>query len=284
MNVLLVAPDSDFPHVDAEIQAVANALHPIMLLGDNATSSALLTALESPFDLIWFAAHGNSDGIQLADGPLQRETLTQFLRGQDAAIFLNTCESLSVALDIYDELAAKLICTIRSVADLVAYHTGALLARYLGDGKSLREAYNLAKPGRNRQFLYLNGDISGHTDRMDDLLIEMRRGNGALQQRINEVERQLNERMNGIEVDLGSRFDRLIEDLRSNYQLKLRRGNLLRLGIGCTLFTISIWLFYSDVRRALEINVVVAGILAMVLLPASAYLFVSGIGFSFEGE
>lgn len=291
LKTLLIAPDGDLANVDAEIAAVTSALHCTVLRGSEATGRAVRDALNETWDLVWFAAHGVPGGIVLYGGEIMpADELIPCLRGNVlVGLYLNTCQSLKMAVTIRHEIRAPIICTLIDVPDHLAYATGALLARMLARGHDLKQAFQLSEPAGERKYLYLNGDVHGNTDRLDDLLVQLHQATNHLSRRIEEsmaelesTEQRMNVRIDKIEHDIGRRFDEMSDDLRSNYQLRLMRGNATKWTLGFFLFTISVWLFYSDVRAALEINAITAGILAMVLLPTSAWLFMSGMGFSFD--
>lgn len=279
MDVLLVAPTSDLAFVDVEVQAVVNALHPDLLFGSNATVDAVMRAFQAKeYDLAWFACHGTEEGLELADGLLSRENLTQFLRGSSAAIFLNSCNSLGVAIDLHDELDVSVICSIVSVPDEDAYHTGSLMAGHLAAGHELRQAYDLSRPGRNRQFVFLNGSIQMSRHERLDELITMVHG---VARRLDAIEQRFDERITDIEDSFGNSLNGLRHEIRGTYQMRFTRKNTVKWTLGFLIFSINILLFYSDIRHALQISAPASAIIAMMMLPVSAYLFMSGFGFSF---
>ncbi len=158
MNVLLVHPRTDLLLGDSESQDIINSGLPLKVLKGNVTQQDLLRAITSGnFDTIWFVTHGNESGIQLSDGILQTSYLTALVRGRFDNIILNTCSSYLTAQQIQNETEANVIATILSVPDAEAYNTGALLATWLSQGKTLLEAYQLSKPGSNRTYIYLAG-------------------------------------------------------------------------------------------------------------------------------
>lgn len=157
MKVLLVAPHTDLAYRDEEIASVVNTLRPTLLSG-NVVVSSLIEQANKQWDLIWFASHGTKDGILLSDGMLPTAQLTTIIRSSGAqAVFLNTCESLGVALSIHNELQIAFVCTIQAVPDLTAYVTGRSFARQLADTGSVQEAYVRSKPGGNDSYIYLHG-------------------------------------------------------------------------------------------------------------------------------
>lgn len=161
-NVLMVAPQLLDKTMDPlvlakdEIDQVVTMLRPSLLSGSQCTIQGLLNAFASDFDIVWFATHGNEDGIYLNDGLVGSSELTALMRSAGVRlVVLNTCVSRGVALAIYDELQIELVCTIKKLPDRVAFVTATLFARMLTRGFSFREAYEKAKPGKNSTYTFL---------------------------------------------------------------------------------------------------------------------------------
>jgi hypothetical protein len=70
-------------------------------------------------------------------------------------IYLNTCSSFGIASAIQEETDLTVICTINDIDDYLAYRTGSLFARRLAQSDDYRTAFEAAKPGRNRNYVYL---------------------------------------------------------------------------------------------------------------------------------
>lgn len=158
MKTLLIVAPSMLSMASKEIQTVITALDTTPLLGDEATSHNLAQSLaETEYDLLWFIAHGNTDGIELADGLIDNATLTQIMRESRPACFINTCHSIGVAMDLHNEIDSNVICNIDPPQSETAIMNGAVLARNLGKGYSLTKAFDLSKPGRNSTMIHLNG-------------------------------------------------------------------------------------------------------------------------------
>ena len=271
MNVLLIAPGTDLAHVNSEVQSVVNALHPTILLGDGATSDALLKALHpaaehvKQYDLIWFATHGSSTGILLADGVLSAEALTQMLRTQDgAALFLNTCESIFIASRIHNDLSTPIICTISPVNDIDAYRTGALLASNLAGGRTIRDAFDDSKPGNNDEWLYLNDSMRmTRRDRTDDLLAMS----------YDTIQRQ-------------RRMEQQFEDLRnesSGHQPRLTARNARYLAMAMIALFIMLLLGMVQVRSALNLHYEATAIIDLFLIIFFGLLMALAIGIPVGG-
>lgn len=163
MKVLLVSPTTELEYRDEEIAAVVNYLKPTLLSG-NVSVTSLMEHARLQWDLIWIASHGTDKGILLSDGILPISQLTTIVRNSGAkAMFINTCDSLSSALTIHDELGISIVCTVSQVPDLVAYITGESFARHLAAGESVQQAYESSKPGDNKQYIYLHGRKSMST-------------------------------------------------------------------------------------------------------------------------
>jgi len=156
-RVLLVAPTTDLEYRDEEISSVVNSLRPTLLSG-NVDVSDLMEYTNKKWDLIWFASHGTEEGILLSDGILPAAQLSTIVRSSCAdAVFLNTCESLSVAQAINRELGIPLVCTINQTPDREAYITGRTFARNLAESKSVYTAYNRSVSSSDRNYIYLHG-------------------------------------------------------------------------------------------------------------------------------
>lgn len=156
-RTLVIAPTTNLVLVDDEVEAVGNALSANVLRGE-VTAKKVLDKISEGWDIIWFMTHGVSDGIVLSDGPLSASALTTFIRTSGARlVVLNTCESIDVALDIHNELLTNLVCTLRVVPDRDAYFTGKQLAFHLARGKTFSQSYLAAKPGQNKDYLFLVG-------------------------------------------------------------------------------------------------------------------------------
>jgi hypothetical protein len=169
---LVIAPESDLEHADAEIQRVINALHPEVLMGTVTTNNVLDCVQRSdPFDVVWFLGHSGPTGIQLSDGVLSPAHLTQILRPcPPALVVLNSCSSYFIANQLHDDIRCAVICTLIGIPDLDAYITGTSLARALAQGMSVPDAYAASKPSDSRTYMLLNGNarFNGQTE-IDDL-------------------------------------------------------------------------------------------------------------------
>lgn len=153
---LIVAPDTDLEFVKSEVMQVVNQLRAKILQGPEATLHGLLSILSEPFDIIWFATHGDENGVYLTGGLVSTSEITTMVRSVGASLVVfNTCSSRSVALTIYDELRIQFICTVKKLPDRTAFVTATIFARKVASGLSFREAYEAAKPGQNHTYLFL---------------------------------------------------------------------------------------------------------------------------------
>jgi hypothetical protein len=148
-NVALIAPDSNLASVEAEVRDIGVALHPVPLRNGVTVQDVTRLLTSQAWDVVWFACHGNRDGVILGNGQtLSTSTLIQLVRNSGARlVVLNTCESEQVAAWIYMQTDTAVICTIADVGDDMAYTTGSLLARNLSQGMSVEEAFGRSKPG-----------------------------------------------------------------------------------------------------------------------------------------
>lgn len=156
-RTLVIAPRTNLVLAEEETTAVVNALTANLMQG-NVTASMVLDKVSEGWDIIWFMTHGTPSGILLSDGPLDAGNLTTFIRTSEARlVVLNTCQSIDVALAIHNELLTNLICTLREIPDRDAFFTGKQLAFQLARGKSFSQAYLAAKPGQNKDYIFLVG-------------------------------------------------------------------------------------------------------------------------------
>jgi hypothetical protein len=174
MRILMIAPTrADLPAVAKEAAAVASSHQVELLQGDDVRESDVAkAAADGGFDVIWFATHLAQDeagGCLL----LSREVLgigavAAYVAASGArlAIF-NTCASIELAVQVLDDTPADVIATVSAAPDREAMRTGLLFARLLALCGDFRAAYERAKPGRNRQYVYLE-NVRTHSVRSDE--------------------------------------------------------------------------------------------------------------------
>lgn len=157
-RVLVVAPTSDLALASDEVMQLVNLLGARLLQGARANLHGLLDMLQTGWDIVWFACHGSEQGVHLSDGVLNASEITSLIRGAGVRLTVfNTCESYQVAHEIHNELQTDFICTIKKVPDRSAYITGTLFAQQLAGGMDFYDAYEVAKPGQNSTYVYLDG-------------------------------------------------------------------------------------------------------------------------------
>jgi hypothetical protein len=172
-RVLLVAPRSDLLAVDAEIQDVLRSGLIVTPLIGSVTSTDLLREMRSGrYDTLWFATHGNGEGIQLSDGVFSASELVPQVRDRFTLVVLNSCSSLNIAQLLQEEAGVGVICTLIDVPDRQAYQTGSRLASALAQSSNVVDAYLASKPGNNRSYLYL-ASFEVAAGAIDKLVAEM---------------------------------------------------------------------------------------------------------------
>lgn len=156
MKTLLIAPRTDLPNVDAEVQAVLRSgLDVTPRLGDVRHVDVLTDVTSGEYDCFWHAGHATKDGLLLTDGILSASELTPLIRNRFDLVVLNSCDSLLTAQMLQNETGAAVVATIVAVPDRLAFQTGALFARELARTGDISTAYQAAKPGNNRQYVLL---------------------------------------------------------------------------------------------------------------------------------
>lgn len=202
MNTVIFAPQNDLSFADAEVSSVALALRAVVISGPQVTRQRVVETIRAgKWAVLWFACHGNGDGIQLSDGILSASEITQDARNAGASlVVLNSCSSEDIAYRIHNELRIDVICTVAEVADAMAYRTGVYLARNLANGLSVRDAYEMAKPGQNRLYLYLT---DGGERREDQIITLINQLVTTVHARFDSLEDHMAEEIASLRKDLG---------------------------------------------------------------------------------
>jgi len=183
MRILLVSPSAGLAYAAEEVQAVVNTAGlSVRLLQGAVNERDIIEALrQQRYDCLWLATHGNQNGVLLSNNvALSTSALTALVRSHAISfVFLNTCESVQVAMQINQEAEVDVIATVldkdgNPLGDAVAYRTGALLAYHLGRGAAMRDAYEASKPGGNQTYVYLSRRTRGKPTDNDHIPIENR--------------------------------------------------------------------------------------------------------------
>lgn len=238
------------------MQKAINLLHPEqVLLNTGATADALMGALQRrDYDLVWFAGHSTEQGIELEDGPLDADNLTQFMQSSDAAIFLNSCSSYAVALHINQQLGSAVICTVQDVDDEAAYQTGVLFAHALAKGQTLRDAFDASNTHRTK-YLFLPGSSA------DDI--------SNLQNQVAALSEILGDMQRGRAAEFA--------ELDRRYHPRLDANNARQWMIGFFIYISASVLSSGDARSTLEINYIVASLMGLILFSLSAALLMTAL-------
>lgn len=188
-NVLLLAPRPTglpaLPWADREIQSIVNSGLRVRMEREDISEQRIIELLADavakgdPFDILWFATHGNHDGICLSGSDvLSPEAAASILRDTSIkCVFLNTCNSVYVAATISEEADIPVICTIsETIADHQAWRTGTLFANKLSHGLSYTEAFRLSRPVRPGRYIYLPPITSENQQQVEELKIAIANG------------------------------------------------------------------------------------------------------------
>jgi hypothetical protein len=157
--VLLIAPRTDLPGVDIDVEDVlTSGLDVDPLLGEVRPQDVTRRLRKGGYDAAIFAGHGVAGGVQLAGSLLGGDTLAAAARcGRLAVLVLNTCESAEAGQVIANDSQADVICTVGLLDDGAAAHTLSLWSSEYARTGDARTAYEAAKPGNNAKYLYLTG-------------------------------------------------------------------------------------------------------------------------------
>jgi hypothetical protein len=262
------------------VQRVANTLHPELMIGV-VTITAVMDALsQATYDIVWFASHGGPDGVELSDGTLSAEMLTQLLRQAcPGLVVLNTCSSLHIANQLHDDIGCAVVATVADVPDRDAYVTGTLFASALARGLSIPDAYTAAKPGRNRTYVLLNGSVRmGGDDKLDDVQRLLLSLSADLQRQLGDMRGEVGrvrEDVDSLRRDTARRFDALSD----RYQPRSDRTRAMAWAAGFIVFSLTSLLLLKDVRDAMGLRWEVAFMFSAVFDALAFGLFVWGLGF-----
>lgn len=170
-RVVVVAPDSDLEFARAGVDAVVNSGLPVSLISGEVTL-ARLTEWDwhevEPGGMLYVATAGAPvdlyDGIAISDGVLSVENLAPLLReGRFAAVFLNTLASDKLGYQLVNECGVIVIATLAGTPSQASYQTAVRFFRHLQESEGdYRAAFQRAKPGHNRAFIYLEPDSMNH--------------------------------------------------------------------------------------------------------------------------
>jgi hypothetical protein len=224
------------------------------------------------YGVVWFACHGDADGIHLSDGPLTPQMLAQLLRScPPKLLFLNTCSSFNVAMVVHDSANTSVMGTICDVPDRDAFVTGAVAARVierqLANGHlDVGAVYQESKPGQNRQYILLNGSVRlGGDDKQDDLL---------------QMMLYMMKRQDELAESIGNENIALRAEMRQRYQPRLSGAQALAWLLAYFIFTSAALLFNEDITGALSLSWPIAFAIVVLIDLMAAGLFMWGVGFS----
>lgn len=284
MQALLIAPQVGLQYAANEVQHVVNALHPRLLLGEVTLNQVVTELQRDEYGIVWFATHGDQDGIMLDDGALTASMLAQLLRASPPQLlFLNTCASFDVAMAVHDSVETAVIGTICNVPDRDAFVTGAVAARVierqLASGHlDVAAAYQESKPGQNRQYIMLNGSVrlggeEPHDDLMSMMLYIMRKQDEIVQRLSGENETLHNE----LEA-----VNAKIDGLGARFHPRLTRRNLLAWLLGYAVFGLAGLLFQPDIAGFLGLRWYTAVVVVAAVSTLAGIALIRGLRFSLD--
>lgn len=271
MQTLLIAPQTNLEFALAEVQNVANALHPRLLIGNVPLQQVVDELGGREWDIVWFSTHGDGDGMLLSDGVLEHQMLAQLLRScPPRLLYLNTCSSFNVGMAVHDSVNTPIIATVCDTPDRTAYVTGSVAARVIerqmanGQEMDVNAVYQESKPGQNRQYILLNGSVRlGGEDKQDDLM----------QMMLYALRRQ-----DEIEEAIRRETERMRQEMLSRYQRRPTAQQTVAWLVAYAVFIAGALLFNADVTGALGLRWPVAFVIVALVDILTAGLFVRAMG------
>jgi len=150
-TTLVIAPEGKgLTYSDTEVSHIVENLHPTRLLQGRFSLSELIRTLEGmgSVDYIFYIGHANEKGLELSDEFLYNAQVVRlFKRLRPRLVFLNSCETLTLAVNLFSEVPGLTVIGTRvEVPDQAALVTGVHFAAALGEGKSFAQAYDESRP------------------------------------------------------------------------------------------------------------------------------------------
>lgn len=154
MKVLLVAPTQlDLKTQPDEVQRLVNVLNAKLVIGNVSCADVTDAINTHKPDVLWFASHGDWNGIMLTGCVLDAEMLSAAIRGTNTSlVVLNSCDSRAVAERIYASTGAHVVATVGKIDDRHAFVTAQRFAVLLNTGLSPFDAFQRAK---SSSFIYI---------------------------------------------------------------------------------------------------------------------------------
>lgn len=262
MNVLLIAPESGLAAVNDEVRAVSLALRPVILNGTVSRRDVIHAIQGHDWDVIWFATHGDTVGIELSDGHITTSDLTAVVRASGAwLVVLNTCSSRLVGLELHYELGVSVITTVAAIDDVTAYQMGALLADALREYGETVKAFEASRPGQGANYLLFH-DSRGNEATETRTILLLNEWGSRLSTKIDGLERRLDKEIGALRQE--------VAELGGNVQaaVKLPPWHRAAFVSAFALLFFPVPLFYSQVRETWGVEWHAALVLAFI-----AYLF-----------
>jgi len=172
-KTLVIAPSGkNLVYSDVEVSHLVENLHPDRLLQGRFSLSELIRSLDSleSVDYIFFIGHANAQGLELSDEFLDNAQVIRLFKKLDPKlIFLNSCDTLTLAVNLYSEIpGVTIIGTRTEVIDQSALLTGLHFAEALARGRSFAQAYEESRPKNDESagyYFILDAKHSAAVDR-----------------------------------------------------------------------------------------------------------------------
>ena len=158
LRMVLIAPRTNLNFVDNEIEGLLRSGFEILPILGNITFEKLSSELNKVenVDILWVATHISNDGqIILGETGISIDRFTSLVKGKFKLIYLNTCESLTLAQQIQNDCDSAVICTVGSIEDVDAYQTGITFAKLLIETRNVEYSYQQSKPTNNNTYIFL---------------------------------------------------------------------------------------------------------------------------------
>jgi hypothetical protein len=179
IRILVIAPLikelPELPGLPKEVMGFVNArsgesaYDVVLLQGSDVDESSIERAVkENQFDIWWIASHGDPTGIAVSKGRLTIDNLAPYVRTTRARLLvLHSCASIDLANQLMQDCSCDVIATITQLDDAMAARTAGMFAVNLLRSGNPRTAYELSKPGGNRNYVFISRYESSNRGQLD---------------------------------------------------------------------------------------------------------------------
>lgn len=195
-RILVIAPDSDLPLQENEVDGLLTTLPNAIAIQGEVTERRLVPYFEDKCEGLWFTGHGTPYGITLSDDTLGVDALISYInRVEPEWVVINTCYSDELVNKLLLATCADFLVVSNEVLDKDGWRVARLIGYELSEGKDIREAVERILPSRlgrhrfypNKKRIVMQENTNRIEERLDRLISDM----NVIGQRVAAIEAKL---------------------------------------------------------------------------------------------